>query len=274
MKKRTISHILLSQEMSCEIIHFSSVAQSWLTLRPHRLQHATLPCPPTPRACWNSCIWSRWCHPSHPLSSPSPPAFNLSHHQGLFQWVISSHQFSSGESVSRVWLLRPHGLQHPRPPCPSPTPGVYSNSGPLSRWCHPTISSSVVPFSQLQSFPASGSFPMSQFFTSGGHSIGVSASASVLPMNIQDWFLLVKPENKSLGFKSAPSSPKTPFLKWPGTQWNLMNQRKMGFDTFLSLCYTIFGVVAVPSTWILEQGDTDRNYMGHTTWVAEEQDWG
>ena len=87
--------------------------------------------------------------------------------------------------------LRPHGLQHARPPCPSPTPGVYSNSCPLSWWCHPTISSSVVPFSScLQSFPASGSFLMSWFFTSGGQSIGVSASASVLPMNIQDWFPL------------------------------------------------------------------------------------
>ena len=84
--------------------------------------------------------------------------------------------------------LRPHGLQHTRPPCPSPTPGVYPNSCPLSWWCHPTISSSVIPFSScLQSFPASGSFQMSQLFTSGGQSIRVSASTSVLPMNIQDW---------------------------------------------------------------------------------------
>ena len=82
--------------------------------------------------------------------------------------------------------LWPHGLQHTRPPCPSPTPGVSSNSCPSSRWCHPTISSSVVPFSShLQSFPASGSFQMSQFFALGGQNIGVSAS--VLPMNIQDW---------------------------------------------------------------------------------------
>ena len=87
--------------------------------------------------------------------------------------------------------LRPHGLQHARPPCPSPTPGIYSNSCPLSQWCHPAISSSVVPFSScLQSFPASGSFQMSQLFASGGESIGVSASASVLPVNIQDWFPL------------------------------------------------------------------------------------
>ena len=87
--------------------------------------------------------------------------------------------------------LRPHGPQHTRHPCPSPNPGVYSNSCPLSWWCHPTISSSVGPFSScLHSFSASGSFPMSQFFVSGGQSIGVSAWASVLPVNIQDWFPL------------------------------------------------------------------------------------
>ena len=84
--------------------------------------------------------------------------------------------------------LRPHEVQHARPPCPSPTPGVHPNPCPSSRWCHPTISSSVVPFSsRLQSFPASRSFPMSQFFVPGGQSIGVSASTSVLPMNTQDW---------------------------------------------------------------------------------------
>ena len=84
--------------------------------------------------------------------------------------------------------LQPRGLKCAKLPCPSPTPGACSNSCPSSRWCHPTISSSVVPFSRLQSFPTSGSSPRSQFFTSGGQSIGVSASASVLPMNIQDWF--------------------------------------------------------------------------------------
>ena len=85
---------------------------------------------------------------------------------------------------SSLW---PHGLQHARPPCPSPTPRVYPNSCPLSQWCHPTISCSVIPFSSCpQSFPESGSFPMSQFFTSGGQSIGVSASTSILPMNTQD----------------------------------------------------------------------------------------
>ena len=87
--------------------------------------------------------------------------------------------------------LQPHGLQHARLPCPSSTPQAYSDSRPFSQWCHPTISSSVIPFSScLQSFPVSGAFPVSQLFASGGQSIGVSASASVLPMNIQDWFPL------------------------------------------------------------------------------------
>ena len=98
------------------------------------------------------------------------------------------HQFNSIQSLSHVRLLWPHGLQHASPPCPSPTPGVYSNSYPLSRWCHPAISSSVIPFSSFpQSFPASGSFQMSQLFIPGGQSIRVSASTSFLPMNIQDW---------------------------------------------------------------------------------------
>ena len=88
-------------------------------------------------------------------------------------------------------LCDPHVLQHTRLPCPSPAPGAYSNSCPSSQQCHPTISSSVVPLSScLQSFPASGSFLMSQFFTSGGQSIGASASASILPMSIQDLFPL------------------------------------------------------------------------------------
>ena len=97
-----------------------------------------------------------------------------------------SVQFSNSVVSNSLW---PHGLQHARLSCPSPIPRAVSNSRPLSWWCHPTISFSVVPFSSsLQSFPAAGSFPMSQFFTSGGQSIGVSAS--VLPMNIQDWFPL------------------------------------------------------------------------------------
>ena len=105
-------------------------------------------------------------------------------HTNNTQSHLKVMQFSSVVSSS----LRPHGPQDTKPPCPSPTPGVYSNSCPLNRWSHPTISSSVIPFSScLQSFPASGSFQMSQFFSSGDQSIGVSASASVLPVNIQDW---------------------------------------------------------------------------------------
>ena len=105
---------------------------------------------------------------------------------------LSSVQFSHSVVSDS---LRLHGLQHARPLCLSSTPGVHSNSRPLSRWCHSTVSSSVVPFSHLQSFPASGCFPISQFFTSGGQSSGISTSASVLPMNqsfqiIQDWFPL------------------------------------------------------------------------------------
>ena len=102
--------------------------------------------------------------------------------------ACSSVQFSSSVMYD---CLQPHEPQQARPPCPSPNPGVHPNPCPLSLWCHPTISSSVVPFSYCpQSFPASGSFLMSQFFRSGGQSTGVSASASVLPMNIQDWFPL------------------------------------------------------------------------------------
>ena len=105
-------------------------------------------------------------------------------------WSSYSHsvQFSHSVMSNSLW---PHELQQARPPCPSPTPRVHPNSCPVSWWCHPTISSSVVPFSScLQSFPASGAFQMSQLFTSGGQRVGVSASTSALPMNIQDWFPL------------------------------------------------------------------------------------
>ena len=99
--------------------------------------------------------------------------------------MFSSVQFSHSVMSNSLW---PHELQHARPPCPSPTPRVHPNSCPLSWWCHPTISSSVVPFSSCpQSFPASGSFPVSQLFASGGQRIAVSASTSDLPMNTQDW---------------------------------------------------------------------------------------
>ena len=133
-----------------------------------------------------------------------PTAWPLSSHQGWNQlgakspWLqkvklglpekyFISAQFSCSVMSNSVW---PHGLQQARLPCPSPTPTACSNSCPLRQWCYPTISSSVVPFSCLQSYPASGSFTMSQFFASGGQSFGVSTSASVLPMNIQDWFPL------------------------------------------------------------------------------------
>ena len=99
--------------------------------------------------------------------------------------VFSSVQFSCSVMSDS---LQPHESQHARPPCPSQTPGVYSNSCPLSRWCHPAISSSVIPFSSCaQSLPASGSFPLSHLFAWGGQSTGVSASASILPMSTQDW---------------------------------------------------------------------------------------
>ena len=130
-----------------------------------------------------------------PASWQSAPP---SHSVGGFPWVDSMrtqspYRYSSVQFSRSVVSdsLRPHESQHARPPCPSQTPGVYSNSCPLNRWCHPAISSSVIPFSSCpQSLPALGSFPMSQLFTWGGQSIGVSASASVLPMNTQDWYPL------------------------------------------------------------------------------------
>ena len=125
----------------------------------------------------------------------------------MFNYRISLYLSFSSIQFSRSVMfdsLRPHESQHARPPCPSPTPGVHSNSCPSSQWCHPAISSSVVPFSScLQSFPTSGSFQMSQLFESGGQSIGVSASASVLPMNTQDW--------SPLGWRIRPDSS----LKFP-----------------------------------------------------------
>ena len=109
--------------------------------------------------------------------------------------------------------LHPHEMQHTRLPCPAPNPRACSNSCPLSLWCHQTMSSSVIPFSScLQSFPASGSFPMSQFFTSGGQSTGVSASASVLPMNIQVWFPLGLTRWISLHLRDSQES-STPQFK-------------------------------------------------------------
>ena len=131
--------------------------------------------------------------------------------------------FNSVQSLSRVQLFEIHGLQHARLPCPSPTPRACPNSCPLSQWCHPPISSSVILFSScLQSFPASGSFPFSQFFASGGQSIGVSASTSVLPMNIQDWL--------PLGWMvGSPCSPGDSQESSPTPQFKSINSSALTF---------------------------------------------
>ena len=151
--------------------------------------------PSTIHSFFTSDHFNKW---NHSLSLPSrrwTVFINMSNAILEFHCLVigvwfqfSSVHFSHSVMSNSLW---PHGLRHTRPPCPSPAAGVYSNSCPLSRWCHPTISSPVIPFSShLHSFPASGSFPVSQFFASGGHRTGVSASASVLPINIQDWFPL------------------------------------------------------------------------------------
>ena len=151
---------------------------------------------------WMTSCSPNWFLPHYPCFLPFilPTADRM-----ILYTYISSIQFSRSVVFDS---LRPHGRQrHARPPCPSKAPRVCSNSCPLSWWCHPTISSSVVPFSScLQSFPASGSFPVSQFFASCGQSIGVSASVEVLPMNIQDWFPLGWTGWISLKSKSQESS--------------------------------------------------------------------
>ena len=124
--------------------------------------------------------YNLWC--IHNIHGRKQSKFTL---EILLFFVWLSVQFSCSVVSDS---LQPHGLQHTRPPCPSPAPGVYSNSCPSSQWCHPTISSSVVPFPRcLQSFPASGSFQMNQLFASDGQRIGASASTSILPMNTRDW---------------------------------------------------------------------------------------
>ena len=132
------------------------------------------------------------CSWQHYLQMPrhgSKVSINRWMHKKMWSILYITMEYSVQFSCSVMSnSLRPHELQYARPPCPSPTPGVYPNSCPLSRWCHPTISSSVIPFSSCpQSLPASGSFPISQLFAWGGQSIGASASASVLPMNTQNW---------------------------------------------------------------------------------------
>ena len=138
---------------------------------------------------------------------------------------LVSQPFSSVQFICSVVSdsLQPHGLQHVRPPCPSPTPWVHSNSCPSSQWCHSTISSSVIPFSScLQSFPTSESFPVSQFFTSGGQSIGASAWTSVLPMNIQDLF--------TLGLAGwSPCSPGDSQESSPTPQFKSINSLVLSF---------------------------------------------
>ena len=170
---------LFKREKSCE-----SVTQSCLTV------YKTMDCSP-PGSSVHEILQARileWIAIPFSRGSSWPRDRTwISHIAGRFFtiWTINSVQFGGSVMSSSWWL------QHTRPLCPSPTPGAYSNSCPSSRWCHPTTLTSIIPFSScLQSFPPSGSFPMSQFFASSGQSIGVSASASVLPMNIQDWFPL------------------------------------------------------------------------------------
>ena len=142
---------------------------------------------------------------------------------------------SSVQSLSRVQLFATHGLQHARLPCPSPTPRACSSSCPSSQWCYPTISSSVIPFSScLQSFPASRSFLIGQFFASGSQSIGVSASTSVLPMNIQDWFPLGWIGWISLlskGLSRAFSNKKWEYqIAWPASWEICMHVKKQQLE--------------------------------------------
>ena len=151
--------------------------------------------------------------------------------------------------------LWPHGLQHARLPCPSPTPGTYSNSCPSSQWCHSTISSTVVPFSsRLQSFPASDSFPLSQFFASGGQSTGVSASASGLPVNIKDWSPLgwtgwnsLQPKGLSRVFSNTTQFKSVNAMC---IQWNITQPRK--WNNVIWSC-------------------TDEPRDGHTKWRQTER---
>ena len=148
---------------------------------------------------------------------------------------FSSVQFSPSVASDSLWS---NGLQHARLLCLSPTPGAYSNSCPLNQWCHPTISSSVVPFfCHLHSFPESGSFPVSQFFTSGGQNIRASASASVLPMNIQDWFPIWLTGCISLESKGLSK-----------VFCNITVQKHQFFGAQLSLWYDSHNL-----TWLLEK---------------------
>ena len=161
---------------------------------------------------------------------------------GGYDWSRTTSVQFSRSVVSDS--LRPHGLQHARPPCPSPTPRVYPNSCTLSRWCHPTISSSVIPFSSCpQSLPASGSFPMSQLFALGGQSIRVSASASVLPMNIQDWSPL-----GWTGWISLQSKGLKSLLQHPSSKASIL-QHSAFFIVQLSDPYMTTGKTIALTRW-------------------------
>ena len=171
------------------------------SLRPHGPQHARPCClSPTTEAYSNSYPSSWWCHPSissfssHLQSFPVSESFPMRTQRYCYVYPLRENQDSDPIQFSHSVIsdsVPPHGLQRTRPPCPKPIPRVYSNSCPFIWWCHPTTSYSAIPSSScLQFYPASGFFHMSQFFASGGQSIGVSISASVLPMNIQDWFPL------------------------------------------------------------------------------------
>ena len=180
---------------------------------------------------------SEWlCNPTMLVSAIHQHEFNGFHwHQALqliicYPWpaLNTSVQFSCSVMSDSLW---PHEPQHARAPCPSPTPGVYSNSCPLSWWCHPTISSSVIPFPSCpQSFPASGSFQMSQLFASGGQSIGVSASASVLPMNTQDW--------SPLGWTG-----------WISLHFRASDKNSRGLTTFIAM--SLKNILVIPFSLLL-----------------------
>ena len=177
----------------------------------------------------------------------------------LDQNLLIISQFSCIHSVLSN-SLQPHRLQHTRLPCLSPTPRACSNSCPLSRWCHPTISSSVVPFSFcLESFPASGSFPVSQFFPSGGQSIGASASASVLPMNIPEWF--------PLGWTGLISLQS----KGPSRVFSNTTVQEHQFD---SLCYLLMGFIQyrifIMVNPVMSSGHSGLSYNFLENWAHED----
>ena len=205
----------LPEFLTHRINQFSSVAQ-WYPILCNPMDCSTLGLPVYHQLLELTQTHVHWVsdtmQPSHPLSSPSLPTLNFSQYQGLFIWISSSHQVAKvlrfqlqhqsfkwigSDQISRSVVsdsLQSHESQHARPPCPSPTPGVHWDSRPSTQWCHPAISSSVVPFSSCpQSLPASESFPMSQLFTWGGQSTGVSALASFLPkLQIHTTFLILQ----------------------------------------------------------------------------------